>query len=108
MYRSHWLLCSTSSYEGFGVPYVEALASGLPVVTTPNDGAREVLRDGKLGVLADPADLARALVRLLGDEARRGDLARFGIEASRRYAIDVIAAEYEEMYRRIAHPADSR
>ncbi len=82
--------------------YVEASASGLPAVMTPNDGAREGLRDGELGVFADPVDLARVLVGLPGDGSRRRRLARLDIEASQRYAIDVVA-----MYLRIAHPADS-
>lgn len=98
LYRSHWMLCSTSSYEGFGVPYIEALASGLPVVTTPNHGAVEVLQDGRLGVLAPPDRLAGALITLIGDENRRVELGAEGVEAARTYAIDAVAAQYEAMY----------
>ena len=102
LYRSHWMLCSTSSYEGFGVPYVEALASGLPVVTTTNDGAREVLRGGDLGVLSSPEELARDIVALIGDGPRREHLAGVGAEAARAYAVDVVAARYEELYSQVA------
>ena len=42
---------SRARYEGFGVPYIEAMASGTPVVASPNLGAREILEDGRLGVL---------------------------------------------------------
>ena len=46
LYRRAWVFCLPSSYEGFGVPYIEAMASGTPVVATPNVGAVEVLGDG--------------------------------------------------------------
>ena len=108
LYRSHWVLCSTSSYEGFGVPYVEALASGLPVVTTPNVGAAEVLGRGDLGVLAPPDRLATALVTLLGDDVARQRLATRGVEAARRYSVQSVAAEYEELYDQVAAAAERR
>ena len=108
LYRSHWILCSTSAYEGFGVPYIEALASGLPVVTTPNHGAAEVLQDGKLGVLADPDRLGRALISLIGDENRRGELAAAGVEAAKPYSVEVVAAQYEAMYQEVAAGSRSR
>lgn len=101
LYRTHWLLCSTSSYEGFGVPYVEALASGLPVVTTSNPGASEILEGGKLGVMCDPEHLAPTLVAVLGDGIRRTELARRGISVSRRYSVDVVANQYEHLYRKV-------
>ena len=54
--------------EGFGVVYLEALASGVPVVAGTSDGSREALRDGALGVLVDPRspdDLVRGVLRAL-------------------------------------------
>jgi phosphatidylinositol alpha-mannosyltransferase len=98
LYRTHWLLCSTSAYEGFGIPYVEALASGLPVVTTANDGAREVLRHGELGVLCSPGALAGELVALLGDAGRRERMAAAGVHAAERYSIRLVAEEYLRRY----------
>jgi phosphatidylinositol alpha-mannosyltransferase len=108
LYRSHWILCSTSSYEGFGVPYVEALASGLPVVTTPNHGAAEILQDGKLGVLADPDRLGGALITLISDVNRREELAAAGVEAAKPYSVNVVAAQYEAMYEEVATGSRSR
>ena len=99
LYRSHWVLCSTSSYEGFGLPYVEALASGLPVVTTTNPGAREVLEDGRLGLLCRPEELAPSLVSLLRRPDERDRMAQRGVEAAGRYQLARVAARYEEIYR---------
>ncbi len=107
LYRSHWLLCSTSSYEGFGVPYVEALTSGLPVVTTPNDGALEVLQGGALGVVAPPEQLEGAIVGLIGDADRRLLLSAQGVQAAGDYAVEEVARRYERLYERVAAGAPS-
>lgn len=98
LYRSHWLLVSTSSYEGFGVPYVEALASGLPVVTTANEGAREVLGHGDLGVICEPSDLVSQIVAVLGDDRRREQLRTAGPVAAERYSVRRVADEYLDLY----------
>jgi phosphatidyl-myo-inositol dimannoside synthase len=63
-----------ASIEGFGIVYLEASASGLPVVAGESGGAVEAVRDGVTGYLVppdDPAALADTLRRLLGDEALR-------------------------------------
>lgn len=66
-------LLLTSDHEGFGRVLVEAMAAGLPVVSTATSGAREVAGDcGLLAPVGDAAGLARATVRLLTDaELRR-------------------------------------
>ena len=52
LYRSAWAFCLPSTYEGFGVPYIEAMAARTAVIaTSPNPGAREVLSDGSYGCL---------------------------------------------------------
>jgi phosphatidylinositol alpha-mannosyltransferase len=102
LYAESWALCSGSAYEGFGVPYVEALAAGLPVVTTDNPGAGEVLDGGRLGVVTTPERLAADLVALLADEPRRAALSRDGRAAAARYAADAVAAAYEARYARVA------
>ncbi len=98
LYRRHWLLCSTSSYEGLGLPYVEALAAGLPVVATSNTGAREVLEGGRFGILCSPDELASSLIEVIGDEGRRRELSSSGPEAARQYSTDVVVADYERLY----------
>jgi glycosyltransferase involved in cell wall biosynthesis len=107
-YRRAWAFCLPSSYEGFGVPYVEALASGLPVVATPNPGAEEVLRGGELGVLADPASLGDALVSLLEDDGRRRELEVQGLAAARSSSWEQVAVAYEHVYAELLAHAPRR
>jgi phosphatidylinositol alpha-mannosyltransferase len=99
LYRSAWLFCLPSSYEGFGVPYIEAMASGTAVVASPNPGAREVLKDGEFGVLANDDAVGATLSALLVDEARRAALVRAGLVRSAQYRWESVAAQYEEIYR---------
>ena len=103
LYRRAWVFCLPSSYEGFGVPYIEAMASGTPVVATPNVGAREVLGGGAYGVLADPSGLGLALVRLLNDPSARDHWTHIGLDRSLDFAWDVVLAKYEQVYADILH-----
>ena len=98
-YARAWVFCLPSSYEGFGVPYAEAMASGLPVVATPNVGARYVTREGRDGVLVDLAGLARPLVELLTDQGARERLARAGLERSGEFALTSVVSRYVALYR---------
>jgi len=98
LYRRAWVFCLASSYEGFGVPYIEAMASGTPVVATPNVGACEVLGDGKFGVIVEPAKLGEALLRLLCDSDERERLRRVGLERARDFDWNRIAGQYERIY----------
>src|SRR5262249_28132852 len=65
LYQSAWVYASPSTYEGFGLPYLEALACGTPVVATPNPGSREVLADGRFGRIADDDQFAADICGLL-------------------------------------------
>ncbi len=71
----------SASVEGFGIVYLEAAASGLPVVAGASGGAAEALLDGETGLLVppdDPARLAQAILRLLDDRDLREDMGRAG------------------------------
>ena len=100
-YRRAWMLCLPSAYEGFGRPYVEAMAAGTAVVASPNPGARDVLEDGRFGVIAEDAALGGAIVELIGDPARRRALEAGGVARAVRYDWPVVAAAYERVYERV-------
>ncbi len=79
---------STSAAEGFGIVLIEALAAGLPVLASDVPACREVLDDGRAGLLlppADPAAWARGLGPLLRDGDRRQALAALALAAAPRH-----------------------
>ena len=98
LYRRAWVFCLPSTYEGFGVPYIEAMASGTPVVATPNVGAREVTQEGRAGLLVRDADLAETLVQVLTDADLRQRLREAGLQRAQDFSWDRVCAQYEAIY----------
>jgi glycosyltransferase involved in cell wall biosynthesis len=100
LYRAAELLLFTSLYEGFGLPVLEAMCSGLPVVATSGSSIPEVTGDAAL--LAPPRDasgLARQALRLLEDPGLRADMVRRGLERSRLFSWQKSAAKMLDVYR---------
>ena len=78
-----FVLPSVSRLEAFGIVALEAMATGKPVVVADIPGVREVIEDGREGLLADPVnpqDLAEKMRRLLGDPDLRREMGRRGRE----------------------------
>jgi glycosyltransferase involved in cell wall biosynthesis/GT2 family glycosyltransferase len=76
-----------SWFEGFCQPGLEALACGVPLVTTDNGGCREYARDGETALVVpvrDPAAMASAIGRLLDDETLAKELAGAGLDLVER------------------------
>ena len=99
LYRRAWVFCLPSRYEGFGLPYVEAMARGLPVVATPNPGARFITRDGRDGLIVADQSLGRTLAGLLGDPGRRATLAAAGRRRAAEFTWERAAERHEVAYR---------
>lgn len=97
-YRRAWVFCLPSTYEGFGVPYIEAMASGTPVVATANVGAREVLGEGTYGLVVDDDALADALLRVIESESLTAMYSMKGLERAQDYAWPSIIDRYERVY----------
>ncbi len=98
-YRRAWVFCLPSSYEGFGIPYAEAMAAGLPVVATPNHGARYVTDAGRFGILSTIDDIDAPIVRLLRDPDERERWRTRSLERAAVFDLERVADQYERVYR---------
>jgi glycosyltransferase involved in cell wall biosynthesis len=93
---------SASAQESFGINFIEAWAAGAPVIGPDDPAIASVIDDGEDGLLfayPDAADLARAILTLLDDPARRRALAARGLEKVRaQYTWDAITAQVRATY----------
>ncbi len=96
---SSTLVAYPSVGEGFGLPILEALASGVPVVTTDRLAAPEVGGDVAVYCEPDAASLEATLEALLGDGDRRAELGRRGRERALGFTWQRTAAEHAVAYR---------
>ena len=94
----------TSAHEGFCLPILEAMATGLPVVCTDAHGNRDFCRDGENCLMPDasPRAVADALQRILGDPALRERLAADGRRTAERYGWQRQLDEIERFYEGVA------
>jgi glycosyltransferase involved in cell wall biosynthesis len=95
------LLVYPSRYEGFGLPVLEAMACGTPVVTTTGGSLPEIAGDAALLVEpGDPGQLAAAVVKLLSDQAAWSDLARRGSARAAGFTWERCAEQTLAAYRK--------
>ncbi len=102
--------CLTSRTEGFSNAILEYMAAGLPVVATDVGGNGEALENGVSGYLVEdrePDALARPVVELLTDGAKREQMGRAGLERCRKmFDIRRAVRRYEEYYASLVTEAD--
>jgi glycosyltransferase involved in cell wall biosynthesis len=101
--RGAAVLAFPSRYEGFGLPPLEAMSVGVPVVATATGAIPEVLGDA--AVLVTPGDedgLAEGLRSVLTDEARRSELVERGRARAARYDWDLTVDRLLALYQRMA------
>lgn len=102
LYAVSDLVVFASTYEGFGLPILEAQATGRPVLTSDLSPMKDVAGEGAL--LVDPfsVEAIRAgLVRLLHDAALREHLIAAGFRNARQYSAATVALQYANLYREL-------
>lgn len=99
LYRESWIYLCLSSYEGFGVGIIEAMACSCMVATSPHPGSEYLIRDGDTGIIAPPERMADLVESALRDGKSRGEIVRRARESSRRFAPTVVASSYLDLYR---------
>ncbi|MGC9357993.1 MAG: glycosyltransferase family 4 protein [Anaerolineae bacterium] len=101
LYRQAALLAFPSLYEGFGLPPLEAMASGTPVVASNASSIPEVV--GEAGLLVDPTDVpawTETLRRALDDEALRAQLRARGLERASQFTWERTAQGWWEVVKK--------
>ena len=95
-YRGARCLVFPSLYEGFGIPALEAMACGTPVVTSAGGATEEVV--GEAAVLVDPLDVASIAAGIEDADRRRAELVPVGLQRARLYswerAVDAAVVGY--------------
>ena len=103
LYRGAQLFVFPSLYEGFGLPILEAMASGVPVVTSATASMPEVAGDA--AILVDPHDpeaIAEGMARVLTEDRLRQAMIQKGLARARRFTWDTVAQNTLELYAALA------
>jgi glycosyltransferase involved in cell wall biosynthesis len=100
VYSAADLLAFPSLYEGFGLPLLEAMACGTPVISSNASSLPEVVTE-ESAVLLSPHDetaWTAAMLRLLGDESARGELSTAGLARSSQFSWRTAARQLADLY----------
>ena len=106
LYRTAHVFAFPSLYEGFGLPPLEAMACGTPVITSRISSLPEVVGDAAL--LVDPYDtteIARALERLLSDDTLHAELVTRGRARASEFSWDRSVRAVLSVYHEVLNPA---
>ena len=101
-YSCACLLAYPSLYEGFGLPPLEAMACGCPVITSNTSSLPEVVGDA--AIMIDPYDvdaLAKAMTEILTNDRLREEMVKKGLAQARKFSWERTAEETLKVYQRV-------
>jgi glycosyltransferase involved in cell wall biosynthesis len=102
LYQGADLFLYPTLYEGFGLPVVEAMASGVAVITSNNSALKEVAEGyAQLVNPLDVEEMARAIAQCLGDAEHRDALARLGTKRAEDFRWDRTAERTLAVYEKV-------
>jgi glycogen synthase len=103
LFRAADVYVLPTRYEGFGLPLLEAMAAGVPVVSSDIPVVSEIVQNGRNGLLAkleDPEDLARCVIEAVKDQDLRRKIVQGGLETvEKRYDENTIVNRILGVYR---------
>jgi glycosyltransferase involved in cell wall biosynthesis len=100
LYGGARALVFPSLYEGFGIPVLEAMASGTPVVTSRGGATEEVA--GGAAVLVDPFDVDAIAAGIAEADTRRGELRALGLARAQAFSWPAVADAVVGAWRQVA------
>lgn len=106
--RDFDLFLMSSKTEGLGTSILDAMAAGIPIVSTNAGGIPEIVEDGRNGILCDVGDapcLSDALLELLGDDPKKEDFAQEGVRMARERTREKMANSILRIYRAVLEQA---
>ncbi len=102
IYKNSSIFALTSRFEGFGLVLVEAMASGVPVISFAcQSGPLELISDGQNGLLVplgDVSTFAEKLICLIKDADLRASLAEGGLETAQSCSLEKVASQWKAMF----------
>jgi glycosyltransferase involved in cell wall biosynthesis len=104
VYRTASVFVLPSIEEGMALSVLEAMASGLPVIVTPNTGVTDILEHGREGLVVPPRDaaaLAQAILELYENEPKRREMGEAASQTARRWTWDSYGDRVASAYARL-------
>jgi glycosyltransferase involved in cell wall biosynthesis len=101
-FNSSDIFCVPARYQGFGRVYIEAMASGLAIVTTNLICTKKIISNKINGMLVEPdvKEVKKAILDLLYDKELRGNLSKKATEKAKNYTVEKIANNYIDIWQR--------
>ena len=105
IYQLSEVFCYPSVFEGFGIPIIEALFSGVPVITTQGSCFPEAGGEGSIYISLDNAadEICEAIKRISSDRVLREAMIEKGYAHAQRFTDEAVYQQLMAVYKQVAH-----